>query len=98
MATTLSSWRRDSLKLATFQCVESVRLNRLHGGQSWGLDSDDRLLIIPDSEMIEVFQILKLYSFSREVHTKDITPRGKLKGTLSLINQMWRLNTQEPGP
>ena len=64
----LRSWRR-----ATFQGVESVGLSRAHGDWSWGLDSEARLLIIPDGEMIEVFQISKFYEFWRDVHTKDIS-------------------------
>ena len=50
-----------------------MRLNREHGDWPWGLDGDDRLLPIPDGEMIEVFQISEFYEFWRGVHTKDIS-------------------------
>ena len=46
-------------------------LNKQHGGWSQGFDSGDRLLIIPDGEMIEVFQISKFCEVQSDVHTKD---------------------------
>lgn len=85
----------DSIKLGTFQGVskwgEQSAWGLLMGpGQWW------QLLITPEGETTEVFQIPKFYEFGG-MYMPRACSWGNIKVN-SVTNQIWRQNMQEPDP